>query len=446
VLIGAGVGILGGSTRGEGDVLTLASHHQTDHFDTPPLQGIRRILLIACLLACCFPYVKTIHATDSDLQPPALLLGVLFLLALIPSLVSNKQTKLVWLMGSMLTLIASFALVKLYLDPGFTLRSAAYYLSPIVFFAMGVTYRRQQMFSNKLLFIVASTWLLVGLAQKFYDPRFAYDLLRYPRTSENRGVVGLAAEPSFYAIQSLMLLILNWLMRPPTKAGIKRYLNLSNLTALILILQILFLAQSFFGVILLLIFVAIYLVAKYPVFTSSLAVFATLSLAYFAPSPTDLDTFKTSNRRVLVLIAKAIEDPSKILTSDQSAGERLTDIVLSFKSLLMEPIINPGSNTTVWRDFVSENIGNVSYLKFAAPGSRIMSGIGSGVFELGSMGLILGLCFLLPVVRRDRMAQITAITLFIVLLAATPLSLPLVGIILGIVASPGRIKQNSMYA
>jgi hypothetical protein len=164
----------------------------------------------------------------------------------------------------------------------------------------------------------------------------------------------------------------------------------------------------------------------------------TVFLLMFAPSPGDLTFLETSNIRLLQLVFKTLQDPFKVITIDQSAGERLTDIVLSFQSLLTESIISPGSNTSVWRDFVSQNIGTVIYLKFAAPGSRIMSGIGAAVFELGSIGLLFGLCVLMPLVRRDKMTQIASVALFIVLLAAIPLALPLVGVLVGIMASPPK--------
>ena len=418
--------------------MTSAMDLDEFHLGKVPIRAIRRALLVACLVASCFPYVKTIYATDSDLQPLALLLGISFLLASLPSFLHFRFTRVTWLIGILLAVVALFAFIKLLFDTGFTFRSCAYYLSPLVFFTIGVACKKEDLFSDKFIFIVAIIWLSVGLVQKLYDPQFAFDLLRYPRTTENRGVIALAAEPSFYAIQCLMLLMLNELWRSTPKHGIGRHLNLSNLTSLILIFQILFLAQSFFGVILLLVFVAVYMLLKYPVFSFSIAV--AVALLFVAPSSADLKALKTSERRVLSLTAKVLDDPLKLIMSDQSAGERLTDIVLSLKSVFAETIISPGSNTTVWRDFVRQNLGAVSYLKFAASGSRIMSGIGAGVFELGSIGLLFWACVLIPLIRRDRISQITALTLSVVLLAAIPLSLPLVGAILGVIASPCRTK------
>jgi hypothetical protein len=391
-----------------------------------------RIVLFACALASCFPYVKFIYSTESDLQPFALGLGLFFLFLASPILLRQKNSKIFWLILSMLSAPMIFASLKLLIDPNFSVRSAAYYLSVPVFFIFGVESSKAKVWTSKFLFLVATIWLFVGLAQKHLDPELGRSILQTMRTTPNRGVVSLATEPSFYAIQCLMLIIMNWIMSAEKNNGLRRIANLSSLTEILLIFQIVFLAQSFMGTLLLLIFLALRLGAKFPTASLSLGVLMLLFYISYGESVGEYLTTNFPDRRMLWLIGKSLRSSSEIISFDQSAGERISDIVLSFYSMIIEPWLNPGLSSAEWASFAMQHIQDFNYLKFSAFGPRIMSGFGTGFFELGTMGVLIPLAFMMPMLPIIRKNLVVTFTFLIILIAAIQLSLPLVGIILGV--------------
>ncbi len=410
---------------------------------TDSINSIQKKILFTCLLACCFPYIKIFYATESDLQPAALCLAVLFICSTLPILARTKYSLNKWVLFGGLAAPAIFALVKVLIETDFTLRSAAYYVSIPVFFLIGIESTRSKLWTPKLLLLITLVWLCVGLVQKYYDPDFCYSLLRAPRTTANRGVVSLAAEPSFYSSQALMLLILNWLISPIRRHGNRIYISASLITELLLIYQILALSQSFFGVMLLAIFVTVRLCLYKP--AASMLTGITGLWIWFIYGKNIADYFEANftGRRIFSLLAQGLRNPMEILLKDQSAGERITDIVLSFHSLNLEPILSPGSNTSEWFNFVNVHQHDFNFLKFAAHGARIMSGTGTAIFELGTMGMAIALCFLLPLSNFSKKSVVVAFALSITLVAAIPLSMPLVGIILGLAIAPTRTQHSN---
>jgi hypothetical protein len=255
-----------------------------------------------------------------------------------------------------------------------------------------------------------------------------------PRTTIGRGVVSLAAEPSYYSIQALMLLILNWLNCKDNDR--QRYLAI--LTEWILIFQILFLSQSFFGLLLLGTFLATRTFINRPLLSAA-AIFAGLLIFFLVRH--NLATWAlehSESSRVLKLAGEFIINPFKLTTSDQSAGERFTDIALSLYSVTTEPVLTPGQSTIMWPEYVDSVRPLFPSIKHAIKGPRIMSGLGTAIFELGSMGIVLIASILNPVIKRNRENLVIVLFLPLALLTAIPLALPLVGIILGFSITPRK--------
>jgi len=406
---------------------------------------VSKITLLLCGLACYFPYIVVGSATESDLQPAALICGLLFVCISTPNLSRVSRPKIEWVTLILLFIPACYALAKLALDSSFTTRSAAYYLSLPVFFIVGSELLRRNLLTPTILFTVSIIWLSSGLIQKYFDPTFGYGLMHAPRTTPNRGVVSLAAEPSFYAIQCLMLMMANSLTTRKTSGLTRKAFNLSTLTELILIFQIIFLARSFFGVLLLLIFLLVRMFISIPFKAAFLSLIFLLVFGVTGQDLSDLVLQKLPEGRIFSLISRASKEPLDILITDQSAGERLTDIVLSFYSFAEEPILNPGRGTLDWRSYVAEHMGNFDYLNFSAGGERIMSGLGAAAFELGTIGCLILLAFLLPLVTFDKRAQVIMLALILSLLAAIQLSLPLVGVLVG-ATLVSRRQRSPLYA
>lgn len=422
---------------------TALQKHPAIVLQTDSINLTQKKILFACLLACCFPYIKIFHATESDLQPAALGLAILFIFSTLPNLARTKYSGNSWMLLGGLAAPAIFAMLKLMLEHDFSLRSAAYYLSIPVFLIIGVEVNRSKLLTQKLLLLVTLVWLCVGLVQKYHDPDFCYSLLRAPRTTANRGVVSLAAEPSFYSIQALMLTMLNWLISPIRRLRRRISLHVYVMTELLLIYQIVALSQSFFGVLLLAIFITVRFCLYKPVASTLTGITGAWIWYKYGRSIAGYIEANSSGRRIFSLVAQGLRNPMDILLQDQSAGERITDIVLSFHSLNFEPTLSPGSNTSEWLNFVNVHQHDFNFLKFAAHGSRVMSGAGTALFELGTMGLAIGICFLLPIFNFSKKSAVVAMALSITLVAAIPLSMPLVGVILGLAISQPRTHYSN---
>ncbi len=416
------------------------SHSSTE---SKTLINLCELILWATVIASCFPYVKFVHATESDLQPLALFLAIIFLIFSWRLLLDRKYSRKFWIALLLVLAPASFALVKLGLDPKFSIRSAAYYISIPVFLICGFESCRSKIWTPWFLLVVTIIWLFVGVCQKYFDHEFGQTLLRTMRTTPNRGVVGLASEPSFYAIQCLMLLQMNWLISEQKSDFTNGPRWVSRVTEIGLLFQIFFLAQSFMGILLLGIFLFFRMLQKFPLSILLLVALALVIYSNFGQEFGEYLVANYSNTRVLWLIGRSLQDISEVLSLDQSAGERLTDIVLSIYSFIINPVLSPGSSSTEWASFARQQLAEFNYLKHSAFGPRIMSGFGTGLFELGALGILIPAAFIVAPSINQRKTLVLGSALLIILIAAVQLALPLVGLILGALIYYGQSGHRS---
>jgi hypothetical protein len=401
-------------------------------------------LFYLAFVASCFPYVVFFPGAASDLQPAALVFAIVFisLSRRIPP--REKLSGMVWIEAVILAISAAYAFLKFAIDPNFTIRSFAYFLSPLVFYLMGVRSTQERLLNQRQLFYIALIWLAVGCAQKFAMPTFGYELLRAPRTTAERGVTSLAAEPSFYAIQMLLLMLLNWIepFRQLNNKTDSKNFQIYFFTEILLILQIVLLSQSFLGILLLLLFLFFRAISRFPILTLVTLIPTILIIRGFQPELADFFYQFRANGRAINIVWKLLSAPEKLLMFDQSMGERLSDIVLSIHSYQLDPYLNIGANTDEWSNFTKSTLKDFRFLQFSSGGSRVMSGIGTALYELGTVGLILSGGFLMPMLRAKRKAVIASLTLIACLLNATQLAIPMVGIILGVlIGSKTRSNQ-----
>jgi hypothetical protein len=418
--------------------MNLEPNARTTRFFFTFPQHLLSLLLSLSLISACFPYFVIFKATESDLQPAPLCLAVVFIFVSLPQLLRTKIAINFWIIFSLLFTAASFGLLKFAIEPNFTFRSLAYFLSPLIFFVIGVESLQLSRLSDKFLFYVSCIWFLAAVIQRFIKPDFAYLILNAPRTTAERGVTSLAAEPSFYAIQILMLIILNWI-RPIEAVGRRNSIffkiNIRQLTEILLMIQIIFFAQSFLGVLLLAFFIFMRAFSVWPLVSVTTLAILGLLTSFFHHELTEYLYQIRANGRAINLVWKILHNPATIVVSDQSMGERLTDIILSFYSFLSDPFFNVGNSTAEWKQFTRDNMNSFPFLKYSLGGSRIMSGIGTALYELGTVGFILFTSFLAPTLQfKNRKTIVASLTLVVCLINATQLALPLAGIILGTLA------------
>jgi len=347
-------------------------------------------LKFVLLFFCFFPFIGFNIGTDT--QPFALLAAFLLLLL-------NKNKIKIY--GRSCLLILLFVLIPmsivsiLLIGPLAVFKRLFSYLSIIIIpLAVYNSFNKQSYYEHLIkAFIIV--WFVVGLIQTFITPSFLTFMIPLYRTTTNRGVSGLASEPSFYGYMCLFFIIIAF-----------RFKRHKALFVVLNIIQIVFFAQSTVSLIYLAIMVMAYV---FYALTSLrprhyLLVFILLVAGVIGIT---LITRVLKDSRISHLIIQALEDPSFLILKDESVSARIDALAFSFSSYgLLNPI---GIET-------------------------IMSGFGGVFYELGFLSIVLFVFVLRPVYKSYNsraMRIIVTTTLAISMFSAINLSSPLLGYIVG---------------
>ena len=228
-------------------------------------------------------------------------------------------------------------------------------------------------------------WFLVGLIQIFFDPAFLTFLARDARAlSSTRGVVSLAAEPTFYGI--VLLFFMFFLFHT-------NYKN-KNYFIFICIFGIIFFAKSSMVFLMLLIMIFFYFLTHFNI-RSILYV-----ITFFIIAPFFIIEFMPTTR-IAYLINEVIYRPSSLLMDssikDLSIVDRLFHILFSLKGFIDNSMMPNGFLS--WETFLSNQIREYTASGIIPPdyaqdysrarGGRIMSGYGAAFFELGIIAVLI---------------------------------------------------------
>jgi hypothetical protein len=382
-----------------------------------------RLPVIAFYLGVFFPYLAVLPI-GSDTQPLALFGALLILVAV--GDIRVPRTLLV-LMFPLALSVALLALSGIGLDP---VRSVANYASlAAISWATYTVFKGEGGINKRWLRWSVYAWCVVGAVQTFVLPTFLNFLVTAARASETRGSVGLAPEPTTYALQCLLIL-------PVVVCSLKGR-ERRNLVAL-LIVQILLFARSSMGALLLVLLAGLYgtlnlLSPRRLRLLVGLAVLAAVVVTVLVRTGVPLLT----DSRVYALARLAIDDPALLVLQDQSGNERLSAIVFSIAGFFDAWTLPHGYLT--FPAYVHENIPRFSqWIHRPNDSNRIMSGYGAALFELGFVGLLIPLTLTRVVFRffrREwRMALVFTLWLHMLLMTAIPLAVPLIGFVIGFFA------------
>lgn len=330
------------------------------------IYSVRNILYLAFIFFIFFPYVSFFD-TGTDLQPWGMLIaGMLFLTFRI------YFTKVDLVFG----VIMAISILLIFIgDLNYTaIRSVSGYVSLfLISYTSFRVLRTQRLDVNKIIKISAITWVAVGFVQITVDKSFLSFLLPAFRTTDSRGVVGLAPEPSFYGIVLLFFILY------------LSHSNASNRTNYIALCSagIIFLSQSSMVVLMLLMFLLllaiIYLRFKY--------IISMLLIVTFVPalvSAIEVDT------RIFSLISMVASDPIQLLAVDASVNDRFYHILFSVKGAFDGYLLPHGYSS--WIAYAEKQIdiySNIVIVEWFSLGGRIMSGYGSAFFELGIFAIMI---------------------------------------------------------
>src|SRR3546814_1883413 len=293
----------------------------------PPAEGIGLIpsLAVAFHLFCLFPYLAPVPL-PTDTQPYALLVSGAVLL-----LVGLRW----WVSAAMRALVrpVAGALFLLPADAGNlpAWRVALAYVSLFAVAAATVLLARSGYgISDRLLTAAVYVWTAVGAAQFLIDRGFLTGVVSQARTTVDRGVTGLATEPSHYATAAAFMLLLLFLR------GRAR-----SLAGLLCIVQVVLLAQSA-QVAFLLAFAAL-------VYGLVLVRPAMLVLALLAPVAAVLVWaaglgIEARGVRILELVSLLLDNPALLVLADPSGNQRVAAIFFALAGFLDHGLL-PGSRS-----------------------------------------------------------------------------------------------------
>ena len=368
-----------------------------------------------------FPYIN-IFQLPTDTQPNAIVFLILLLL-------TYKKLKLdvkdYWLIG------LSFVGIVISLINGInlnTMRSLYGYITIPIIIIISSNINYKKYFSKKLLYAIVWTWLLVAVVQYFGDKSFLTFLISNSRTTDDRGVTSLAAEPSYYGIVLIFIYLFNLMSY-----------NCKKIKFLIAF-QVIFLAQSFMTMFYFLGLVSLDLFFNLNIKRKIIAIFLAVGGCVFV-----FQIINSSENRIFHLIDTLLNDgPRLLFFYDASANERLAHIYISFKGCFDNYFLPNGFSA--WEKYYIETANNSSFFWFTRKSTRIMSTYGGMLFEVGFFGFIYIVIInynffkLRKYIGHNYITILVFVNLF--LCTAIPLAFPILPFLVGYCSSKNKLSVS----
>lgn len=378
--------------------------------------------LLAGLLFTLFPYITPARIFPSDTQPYWVLVTVGFLALVMHRL---QLPKGIWLVVFMLP-----AAIPIYLLGEITLpatRDFANYVglsatAVIGYLAFGLKHET----AKRILYAAMIVWILAGLIQLVAGKEALCWALSDCRTSETRGVVGLAPEPTFYASCIFFMM----LMGVPHK--MKRSFYAMGLAGIV------FLAQSTQIVLILMAVASLYALLGW---TSKEHRRQSVLVALAGIVTMVLFLTFYSDSRLAELFEIVIKEPGTMLFVDASANIRFASIFVSFYGSISDGLMPHGFTTFAWVS-TFENVKSQfpDLLWYATAHERIESGMGALLFQMGVLSLpfFWGILALLKSWDTRLMTKfLWGVGFGLIFLSAIPLGFPMSGLAIGSIGAAG---------
>ena len=388
-------------------------------------------LRLVLVLLCFFPWVS-FGLLKMDLQPYFIALAIMYLIAC--RSISLPIEGVFFFSTSIISL--TLALADGYFD-FLSIRAVIMTLAfALVFsaFYMMLKYGHLRLIRNCLVW-ANIIWLIAALIQDTVSPRifeFVVDL----RTTLDRGVTGLAPEPTFFGT---FLVLFSWLLLKidgykflSWKTSILHFLN---------ILSILILAKSSMALVILICSCVLYLTTHF--FEVRKAFIAVFVVAGFL-GLSSLFNESLEGSRLQKLYGYSEVGLFYVVQKDASANSRLKHMVFPIHGAVTDSFMPHGyhqfSETT--RD-LKNYYGNLFW--YGKDSSKVMSGIGSLLYELGffSFIFVVGLCISLCRAQRLRRGLFELGGLVLIMFTAVPLALPMFAIFCAVSSYSGIYRNRA---
>jgi hypothetical protein len=330
-----------------------------------PELNIRKVLSFLFLFFVFFPYISIINL-GTDMQPYAVLIGALLL--------PFYKKSVTWIEVLIIVVTFSSFLILIIGELNFTaVRSVFNYCSLSIISLVTFRVLRSKTINFDLfLKLCISIWFLVALIQSYISREFLTFLISGARTTENRGVTGLAPEPTFLGIVFVFFIL--YLLHTDTRNKRK--------FIILCVIGIVFLAESSMSVLFLSILLFLYLLTN-PSVKLIFGLFLLSVLTYVVVS-------NLEGNRLLYLLKNLIDDPRYLLFVDGSINDRAFHIFFSMKGFLYNYTFPHGYSQ--WFPYVTQQVSehsNLIILNSFSIGDRIMSGYGAAFYELGFFALLI---------------------------------------------------------
>lgn len=377
---------------------------------TYKLTYFEKITTLIVLSFIFFPWLS-FGLNDLDTQPWVLITNFLFI-----SIYSGRKLKKFLFIGYILLM-----LIFLIAFIDFGDNSIRGFLTYVVLFStlhvLYIVFNKFFNYFSSLLPKFNIIWLMAGISQLVFG-REILSFLVSVRTSVDRGVTGLAPEPTHYAF---FLMFLSWLIllisnNKPSKASL--------ILIFVNIIFILFVAKSsmvFFYCILF----AVYIVFSYSNLKQILKIAPLVIILIYI-----FTVFMLSNTdsRIKLVVSSVLSNPMYVIENDASINSRVSAPVLSIYLSLKDFFIPHGFNSYKESAIkANQELGMLFW--YGYDGDKIMSGTGSLLYELGWIGItIIFLSYFIMVgsTLNYRNTLIPFILLWVFLIGSIPMSFTLI--------------------
>ncbi len=297
------------------------------------------------------------------------------------------------------------------------LRSIVGYMSIFTVMTAFIEIVRRSGFPLKQIVFVNLLWLLVALVE-LVNPRIV-SFISAQRTTLDRGVTSLAAEPTFFAV---FLIFVSWLLLLSNNykwtwlVSIMIFLNASALVLL---------SQSSMGFLYLMVVccvVGLYQISRLRVSTLRWGFSLVLIISVVAVIAIGAESSRLSR---LLSLSQTVS-PIEIIRSDASINDRVGHVVFSIHGALDNYLL-PGGLDSFGEKRADLIMAYEGFFWYGGTGDKIMSWLGSFIYELGLLG-VFALYFLYRsmMVRCDKLRRYELFLMFTLLLGAIPIAFSVV--------------------
>jgi len=336
---------------------------------------------------CFYPYIN-IFNLGTDTQPNALIAGSILLFTL-----NKKKLNTPIILFWVLFILSIFLYFKSTVTFFEYLKNILNYLS--IPLTCTTTYALYKFYNLKVSFrlftVIITTYGIVGLAQIYIDPDFLTFLLNESGRGVligGRGSISLTPEPAFYGT-------ICWFFMSFALLSYSKRENI--ITAINLILQVLFVARSSTALMILAVSIFFFLAVQFLRFKMKYVLLTCLALAIVIPIGNNI-LEKLEETRMGDVVNGIIEDPLLITHIDLSVGTRFTGAVspyFAFKhnyGLPMgigsyKPFLKKLYTKGLYRSMLTTGIINME--------DRLTGSMNMVLFQLGFIGLLMPIAIFL---------------------------------------------------